>query len=321
MSEPRHPGPSAETVEEVLRAELAHGDVAIATARPVLRHLLASGDHGLFSDRVIATVRGMMVDIARQMLMALAKKADISARGDFADERGDAIAVSLLNDTDLLGHAHALTIEGQVVERLHQRGGIDPVLSPLLQNLAASDDAGTAALAMRVLSAQARFVQQHRRMELPLTELPAELRASALAKLREHNDDYGAEAAAVEDDMDASYRYEDSRVGQMESLLASMGHRAVRALEVDNAGLSIFATALAMASEQTRDTVLLSFGENQCARLALGLRAAGLGQSAVEEQFLYLHPDIELPAGFETLRADRAASLLGSADANLVDAK
>ena len=71
-----------------------------------------------------------------------------------------------------------------------------------------------------------------------------------------------------------------------------------------------------MASEQERDVVILSLGENQCARLALSLRAAGLGQSAVEEQFIYLHPDITLPVGFDALRADQAASLLNAASAD-----
>ena len=36
--------PSAESVEEMLRGELAQGDVILATARPILRHLLANDD-------------------------------------------------------------------------------------------------------------------------------------------------------------------------------------------------------------------------------------------------------------------------------------
>ena len=99
----------------------------------------------------------------------------------------------------------------------------------------------------------------------------------------------------------------------MTKLVMAMGSNAKRALAVDHAGLSLFSTALFMASEQDRDVVLLSLGENQCARLALSLRAAGLGQSAVEEQFLYLHPEIALPDGFDAVRADRAAALLTSA--------
>jgi hypothetical protein len=56
----------------------------------------------------------------------------------------------------------------------------------------------------------------------------------------------------------------------------------------------------------------LSFSDRQFARLALAMRAAGLKQPVVEEQFLYLHPEIELPAGFDRLTADRAAMLLSA---------
>ena len=84
-------------------------------------------------------------------------------------------AVSLLGDAAFLSHTHTLTIEAQVAERLGQRSGIDPVLSPLLQELAASADTDIAGGAMRALASQARFMQQQRRMSLPLGELPEEL--------------------------------------------------------------------------------------------------------------------------------------------------
>jgi len=71
-----------------------------------------------------------------------------------------------------------------------------------------------------------------------------------------------------------------------------------RALAIDHAGPALFTTALGMASNQDRNLVLLSFGENQLARLALSLRAAGLGPGAVEEPFLYLHPVALVPGGF-----------------------
>ena len=95
----------------------------------------------------------------------------------------------------------------------------------------------------------------------------------------------------------------------------AMGQKAIRALAIDHAGLAIFSTALAMASSQDRAIAVLSYADRQFARLALALRAAGLRQQAVEEQFLYLHPEIALPDGFDMLRADRAAALLAAARA------
>ena len=306
-------GSSGETMEDMLRGELAHGDVILSTARPILRHLLANDDHALFSDEVIAKIRGMMVHLARQLLFELAAELGADDRGEFVAARQDALATALLEDTAFLGHAHALSIEAQLADRLQARSGIDPVLSPLMQEMAASDDQAIAAAAMRVVAAQARFMQHMRRMELPLAELPAELFHAATGALKSAMQDYQGEAAAVCDRLRNRFDESERRIGQMTRLLMAMNQNAKRALAVDHAGLSLFSTALGMAAEQERDVVVLSLGENQSARLAISLRAAGLGQSAVEEQFLYLHPDITLPPGFDALRADRAAELLSAA--------
>ncbi|MWV27924.1 hypothetical protein [Aurantiacibacter rhizosphaerae] len=313
MNDTNTTGQSATNVEDMLRGELAQGDVILSTARPILRHLLANDDHALFNDEVIAKIRGMMGHLARQLLFKLAEVVAKEAQSEFVDARQDQLATLLLEDTAFLGHAHALSIEAQLADRLNSRSGIDPVLSPLLQELAASKDEMQAAAAMRVVAAQARFMQHQRRMELPLAELPAELFHAATKALKNSQTDYSAEAQSVCDRLRSEYSESDRRVGQITRLVMAMGSTATRALAVDHAGLSVFLTALYMASEQDRDVVVLSLGENQCARLALSLRAAGLGQSAVEEQFLYLHPDITLPEGFDMLRADRAAALLTSA--------
>lgn len=316
MSDMSKAMPTAESVEEMLSAELAQGDVILATAQPILRHLLANDEHALFSDEVIARIRGMMVHLARQLLLALAQEADIDDCGEFVDQRQEALAVALLEDSAFLGHAHALTIEAQLAERLQQRSGIDPVLSPLLQEMTAAANEELATAAMCCVAAQARFMQNQRRMELPVHELPAELFHSATMLLRNHGADHPHAADRLRQRLHGEYDESARRIGQITRLVVTMGQQAKRALDVDHAGLSIFATALSMASEQERDVVILSLGENQCARLALSLRAAGLGQGAVEEQFLYLHPDISLPEGFDSLRVDRAAALLAAAAAD-----
>ena len=83
-------------------------------------------------------------------------------------------------------------------------------------------------------------------------------------------------------------------------------------MAIDHAGVAIFSTALAIGSAQDRDLAVLSTNDRQLARLALALRAAGLKPQAVEEQFLYLHPEHSLPEGFGELRAERAAALLSA---------
>jgi hypothetical protein len=302
--------PTAESVERVLREELARGDATIATTRPILRHLLANDDHALFSDEMIARVRGMMLDVAGQLLFAEASAAEARDRAGYVAERRDALAQALLEDCAFLAHAHALALEAQLAERLQARSGIDAVLSPLVQELAASRDEATAGLAMTVLAAEARFLQHCRRMELPLGELPGDLFHKALLLLRSHGEAETSEQA--ERALRESYEEGAGRLGLVARLVMGMGGRAVRALAIDHAGLAIFATALAMASGQERDLAVLSFADRQYARLALALRAAGLKPQAVEEQFLYLHPEIALPEGFEMLGADRAAAVLAA---------
>ena len=246
--------------------------------------------------------------------------ADPETRPAYAAERQDDLARALLADTAFLAHAHALTVEAQLMERLQGRSGIDPVLTPLIQELVASKDGAVAGLAMAVLAAQARFQQHWRRMELPLGELPGDLFHRALTVLREQARDSDAPAAeAAERQLRDDYQEGAGRLGLIARLVMAMGHKAPRALAIDHGGLAIFATALSMASGQERDLVVLSFSERQYARLALSLCAAGLKPKAVLEQFLYLHPDVSLPEGFEMLRADRAVALLAAAQAEAVN--
>lgn len=303
--------PSIDEVEDALRIGLAQGDTNLATARPVLSHLLTSGDQALFSDEVLARIRGMANHCASQLLEALAKDTDPAAHyqqlfGDFQAP----LAQSLLDDQDILVHLHAAALEAQLAGRLQQRSGIDPVLSPLIQEMMASQDFALSTAAMHVLAAQARFIQQQRRMELPLTELPGDLFHKTLVALRESGAGDAAIVARSEARLRASFDEGRQRIGQITRFIMTLDRKANRALSLDHAGLGIFATALSMATAQSRDVAVFAMGENQLARMALTLKAAGLSHAALEEQFLFLHPEVELPPGFENLTAKRAADLL-----------
>jgi hypothetical protein len=310
--------PTAESVEALLRDELGRGDAMLATSRPILRHLLANDDHALFSDEMIARIRGMMTHVAAQLLFAQAAAAETIDRAAYAAAREEELAQALFEDADFLAHAHALTLEAQLTERLQARSGIDAVLSPLVQELVAAKEADMAALAMTVLAAEARFIQHHRRMELPLGELPGDLFHAALLLLRSHAGDDDEAAAKAERALRERYDEGAGRLGLLTRLVVALGQKAMRALAIDHAGLAVFSTALAMASGQDRAVTVMSFADRQFARLALALRAAGLKQQAVEEQFLYLHPEIALPDGFDRLRADRAAALLAGSQPEAV---
>jgi len=305
---------SANSVEAILRAELAAGDAAAVNTAPILRHLLDNGANSMFSDAIVAGVRGMLNDLARQLLDARVRASGELERLDHPPENLAALADTLAANQALLGHVHALACEWQLTQQLHARLALDPVLSPLLQAQMASTDPETASLAMKLLAAQARFCQEQRRMQLTLTELPGDLLHGALVAMRTLTRiDDDSEAAAAEAAIRLEFHEARTRLGLAARLIAGMGGGALAALSISHAGTPLFLTALAMASGQDRDMAVMSVNESQLARLSLSLRASGLKQPAVEEQFLALHPDIALPDGFEQLTPDQAAALLAAA--------
>jgi len=304
--------PDVLSVEQVLHDELVHGDALIGTIGPILRHLLANDEHSVFGDEILARVRGMMTDLAWQLFDAVADAGDSAEGRDHALDRVEALVRIFMSDSRLLGHVHALALEWQLTERLEARLALDPVLSPLLQALIASPEPVVASSAMALMAAQARFVQSQRRMQLPLGELPGELLHPVLLALRGQAD--GPVAAKTEDTIRRAYDESRSRLGLISRIVMGMGGGATAALSLTHSGVAIFLSALAMASGQDRDMMVLATNEGQLARLALALRAAGLKPAAVEEQFMALHPDVTLPHGLDRLGTDRAAALLaGSA--------
>ena len=305
-------GDAADSIERLLRDELTRGDAVIADARPVLRYFLSHEGHPLFSEAMVARVRGMMLDIASQLLHAEAEGGEVRDRAAYVAERQEELASALIEDGSFLAHAQALVIEADLAERLQARSGIDAVLPLLVQELAARDDEATAALAMALLAAQARFMQNCRRMELPMHELPGDLFHAALMALRNRG---GAGIELIERRLRASYDEGASRLGLIARAITGLGDEAPDALSIDRAGPAIFASALAMTSGQERSSVVLSFAEGQFARLLLVMRASGLEHAAMERQLLFLHPDHRLPLAFDAMSAERARALLFAAEA------
>ena len=225
----------------------------------------------------------------------------------------DTMADALLGDAPLLAFCHALANESLLAERFQQRQTIDPVLSPLLQELIASDEPIIAALAMSTLAAQSRFIQSQRRMELPLGELPAELFHAAVARgLALASDETGR--AGLER-LQLGYDEAASRLGLLARLVAAMRRGAVAALALDHAGLALFATALAADTRQPRAASVLACHEGQGARLALALRSAGLSLPVIERQFMLVEPAARTPRAIGTLSPERANALLGAVGA------
>lgn len=302
-------GETADGLELTLRGELARGAALRAGARPVLRYLLEDHDPALVSEELVARVRGMLLDLARQLLFVQAAAAGMPAEEDYVAARQGSLAAALAREDALLGHAQALVLEAQAAQQLHRRGGPDPVLTPLIQDLlAAGADSALAGQAMAVLAAQARFMQHHRRMELPLREVPADLLHRALLVMRSMRED----DELVRHYLGQNYNEAHTRAATLSRLVLALGQGAKRGLDLNQAGLAIFGSALSLASRQERDEVILSFTDRQFPRLALTLHAAGLASQDVETQLLRLHPDARLADPLVRIDRNTATRLLAS---------
>lgn len=308
--------PAPAQVKAMFQAELARGDRALSGVAPVLSHMLASSGHALVNEDVVARLRGMLADSACQLLDAGQTEASQSRPSQKSIE---SLADHLAENGPILSHYYALAMEAHLARRLEQRSGLDPVLTPLLQELIASDHSETADLAMSTLAAQSRFVQAQRRMSFPLIELPARLFHRVLQSWKSWTQHSklpdGVSQQAAETKLRGSYDEATTRLGLLTRLTGSMRKGAIAGLELDHAGLALFATALAVLTRQPRDLAVLACHDRQAARLALGLRAAGLDQNAIERQFLLLEPAERLPRELGEIDPEHAAYLLSQSTA------
>lgn len=294
---------------DALRRELARGDLALAGVAPVLTHLLGSPGQALVSEDVLARMRGMLMDLSQQLLAA---QVEISGEALTAAPAGnEALVGKLASSGIVVSHCYAVAMESQLGAQLEQSGAIDQVLTPLLQELIASSDEATAELAMKTMSAQARFVQAQRRMDLPLVELPAELFVEVLALARSEDlpgteHDKARAEALLRDKYDESA----SRLGLLVRLVGRLARGMHAALDLEHAGVALFATALGKASHQPRELAVLSCHERQAVRFGLALRAAGLKPDQIERQFVLVHRDLPAPRGLDEITSERAAAFL-----------
>ncbi|MEO0033178.1 MAG: hypothetical protein RIS94_2936 [Pseudomonadota bacterium] len=316
MAQPAFSGGAPSAIEALLREDLAVADRAMASNAPILRHLLRNDDNSIFSDQIVARVRGMFDDVARQLVVALADAAGHADPQAWAHRAADDLARLLTDNGAFLAHFHALALEWQLTERLQARFGLDPVLPPLVQARIATPDPEVSATAMSLLAAQARFTQAQRRMQLPLAELPGDLFHIALVTMRTFvGDDAGGDGYALvaERTLRARFDEERGRLGLLRRVLRALGENVTQALSVDHAGVPLFLSALALGSGQPRDAAILATTDAQLPRLALSLCACGLRPEAMAAQVLAIHPEVTLPEGLFQLHPDTAAAILATA--------
>lgn len=301
MIDPAVSPANTEDVEAALRGSLARCDAAATVVLPVLRHLVTAADGSVFSDEVLARVRGMLADLAHGLLAVMDGE-----RGEVAGR----LALALADNPAILTHVHAAAIEWQLAERLQLRLACEPVLSPQLQALITSPNGEIQTLAMAFLAAQARWCQAQQRMKLSWRELPAELLHEALLALRAAAGADHGDLARAEETVRRTYDEGASRLGLSTRLVGGLGEGGDTALSIAHAGVALFVTALALRTGQSRDAVILATHEAQPARLALALRSAGIEPGAIAEQIEAIHPGAPTPAHLDRVAPDLAANIL-----------
>lgn len=300
-------------LQSVMRVELKRGDRVLSARGVVLRQLIATEDRSMFSDAIVARVRAMAEDMARQVGFFLAQAAGETDPRAWANSITEPLSGALIDEPVIVDHLHSVALEWQLTESMQRRAGVDPSLSPLLQALIGADDPTSSALAMDLLTSQAAFARHQQRMSLPINELPAEVLFSLLETLRHAvagDPAFEAHARTAEHTIRQGYDESQCRISLANRLVAALGAGAFAALSITHAGVPVFLSALAAATGDPRDTVAVSTSESQLARLALSLRAAGLSNNEIEREFYAIHPDITLPDGFGRMQGNDARALL-----------
>ncbi len=296
---------------EALREALSRGDRQIARVGPILEHLLSENDQSLFTDEIVARVRGMLRSLGQQLLRAQAEATGQRGQDSFASAHVDELVERFFGHRELVAHCHAITLEWQLAERLHDRHALDPVLSPMFRQLVGDENSDIASASMAALAAQTRFAQSQRRMELQAGELPAELFHQVLLLWRAFNTDASDDAITrAELRLRSGYDEGAGRRALLARVVAGLGPQAHGALSVDHAGAALFLTALAARSGQTREQATWSVSGQHVARLLLGLRAAGLKPAEAQAQALKIDPRSETFGGLDELGTREAAQWL-----------
>ncbi|WP_260922342.1 hypothetical protein [Novosphingobium sp. 9] len=302
----------AGSLEAAMRVQLMQGDAVAQEARPILRHLLQQDSNDLFSEEIVARVKGMIRSLANALQDAIFADDHYTEAAQRDMVENDFFHL-LVVDEAMLQHLHAMALEYQVTQRLQARLSLDAVTSPLVRELIASSDMQLQSLAMAYLAAQARWCQSQRRMAITVAELPAAQFDVIMAALH----GVAAEHSVVGERLpDCVRRLKEARglgrcrLDLARSIVDALPVDAEKALSIEHAGVGLFVSTLAGALGEVRDQVAFSLHASQSARLLLQLRAAGLRAAAVELQFVMIHPGLPLPMGIETLGADRAAEVL-----------
>ena len=297
--------PASPAEQHPLRAALALGDRLLARNVDALETQLLAEDRALLSEAIVFQVQGMIAALARELIGPLPQAKAASF---------DNLGAKLIHEQAIRAHCHAIALEWRLSRYLEATIALDPVLSPTLRERVGDPDQSKASAAMAVLSAQSRFTQSQRRMELALTELPAELFHLAIVLTREVAGEYGTEIArSREASLRSDYNEATGRLALQARLTSLLGQDSAALLDVRHAGVGLWLTALSLKTGETREQIAFSTVEPLIGRLLLTLRAAGASPAEAEAQALIVQPDALLPRGLDEIGTREAAQWLADA--------
>ena len=275
-------------------------DHRLASAGSAAAHRVTFGASHLLEDEILVRLGAILGDLAAQALgfAGLGRDKAMVHR----------LGTMLAGERTIMIHCHALAIEWRLTSALAAHGRIDAVLPPILQEVLVPGGGidEEAAIAPLLVSALTRVNDSLRRMALPWSELPGDLQHMVIALRDALLAESGMSDIAP---MPWPAGHGEARLPLMQRLLGAMGYRAHEALHLDRAGVALFLTALSLSTGAPRELVALATAEDDPVRLALLLRAAGLGRDEAIAQFLVIRPDAD-PALVEAVEDRKSAEAI-----------
>lgn len=294
-------------VDAILKDDLARGNRALRSVAPVIAHFLEGDAPNLVSDAIVARLRGMLSHIGEQLVSQGELKnheaTDSNAKSQLIDR--------LIGDEMVIEHLFSLALEWEITRGLEERISLDPVLSPLMQELIASQSPVVAELAMASMAAQSRFCQSQQRMELPLGELPH----LVFARVIEHWEVVVAEPGSSGEtahiaELKAMFDEGAGRIGLLARLASAMRGGAIAGLDLAHAGLALFVSAGATLAGHDRGLAVFSCHAGQSVRLGLMLKAGGLSTQSIKQQIALLGGTKAIPGELERMSQAHALDFL-----------
>ena len=100
-------------IASAMRSELKRGDRVLGARGVVLRHIIGCEDRAMFSDAIVARVRGLANDIAAQLAIRLAEAAGEKNPEQWVEHLSEPLAGALIDEPMLLETGLRIDVEGK----------------------------------------------------------------------------------------------------------------------------------------------------------------------------------------------------------------